>query len=241
MIANIPTLIDKDIHHSTPTDKASLLCEYLASLPHAPTSTDTNLPDLHQVTHSSLSKITVAIRDVLRILLRLNTSKAIGPDQISNTFLKETAHQIAPSLTSIINMSLNQSKFTSQWKEATITPIYKKGDKGIKSNYHDYRPVSILSNITNIMERYVYLKLYNHYADKGLLTWRHSGFKARYSTVNHFIFLMDKVHRAIDKGNDVAIVYLGQSRAFDRIWHMGLIHKLQHMGIAGERLWWIQD
>lgn len=83
------------------------------------------LPPLQQITQSSLSKISVSSSDVLRILLKLNTSKAIGADKISNRVLKEIAHQISPSLTAIINMSLTQSKFPSKWKEATITPIYK--------------------------------------------------------------------------------------------------------------------
>ena len=225
--------------YNSPLEKADLLCEYFASLSQAPIDDgQARLPPLDFSTHTPLSKLSISTDDVLKILLHLNTSKSTGADKVSNRLLKETAHQIAPSLAAVFNKSLHLCKVPTKWKEAIITPIFKKGDKSAKTNY---RPVSILSNVAKIMEKVVYKTLYEYCTDNGILTWRNSGFKAKDSTINHMIFMMDKIYRDIERGNDVAIVYLDQSRAFDRIWHAGLIHKLKHMGFTGSLLNWIAD
>ena len=63
-------------------------------------------------------------------------------------------------------------------------------------------------------KRWCTKKLYEYCTENGILTWRNSGFKAKDSTINHMIFMMDKIYRDRERGNDVAIVYLDQSRAF---------------------------
>ena len=63
------------------------------------------------------------------VLANLDTTKAIGPDEISARLLKETAPVISTSLCSLYNKSLNQGVFPQEWKIANIVPVYKKGDK----------------------------------------------------------------------------------------------------------------
>ena len=238
--SNIPTLVENGQNYNSPLEKADLLCEYFTSLSPAPIDDgQARLPPLHFSTHTPLSKLSISTDDVLKTLLHLNTSKSTGADKVSNRLLKETAHQIAPSLAAVFNKSLHLCKVPTKWKEAIITPIFQKGDTSAKTNN---RPVSILSNVAKIMENVVYKKLYEYCTENGILTWINSGFKAKDSTINHMIFMMDKIYRDIERRNDVAIVYLDQSRAFDRIWHAGLIHKLKHMGFfTGSLLNWIAD
>ena len=117
------------------------------------------------------------------------------------------------------------------WKEANITPIYKKGDKTKKDNY---RPISLLPATAKVFERVIFNRLYKYCEDKGILTWRNSGYIKNDSTINQLLYISDQIYRNIDNGEDTCLVFLDQSKAFDRIWHKGLIAKLKMYGINGQ-------
>ena len=87
----------------------------------------------------SLNKVTVF--KVTKILSELNIKKATGIDGVSARFLRDTACTIAPVVTHIFNLSIEKSMFPTEFKNAKVIPIYKKG---IKSDPSNYRPVSIL-------------------------------------------------------------------------------------------------
>ena len=73
--------------------------------------------------------------------------------------LKETARQIAPSLTQLFNLSLCCGTFPDDWKLANIIPVYKKGKKQYVDNY---RPISLLSIVSKVLERCVLGKIRDH-------------------------------------------------------------------------------
>ena len=75
-----------------------------------------------------LSEIEFTEENVLHLLNQLDITKATGPDGISNRILRETSHQIAPSLCILFNMSIQKSCFPSDWKLANVVPVFKKGD-----------------------------------------------------------------------------------------------------------------
>ena len=83
----------------------------------------------------------------------LNVSKATGPDGIGNKVLKDCADSLAIPLTDLFNKSMNDGIFPDSWKISHISPVYKKAFRYLKENY---RPVSLLSCISKIMERIVY-------------------------------------------------------------------------------------
>ena len=85
--------------------------------------------------------------DILRLL---DTKKAIGHDKLPTIVLKECADSLAPSITAIINFSLNKGFQLSDWKKANIPPIFKKGKRECVENY---RPVSLLPVISKVQER----------------------------------------------------------------------------------------
>ena len=100
-------------------------------------------------------------------------TKAGGPDLISPRLLREGADILALPYSIIFNRSLDQGYFPSSWKEANVTPIYKKDDKSLPSNY---RPISLLSQSAKVMERCVHKYLYNYVISNHILTPLQSGF-----------------------------------------------------------------
>ena len=70
---------------------------------------------------------------------------------------------------------------------------------------------------------------------------RNSGYKHRDSTINQLIYISHHIYEALTKGLDVCFVSLDASSAFDRVWHEGLLFKLQSLGVSGSLLAWFED
>jgi hypothetical protein len=168
----------------------------------------------------------------------LDVGKATGTDGISNRMLKETSIAIAEPLSLMFNISFQMGKVPIIWKEANLCPIHKKEDKSLVSNY---RPISLLTCISKVQERIVFLHQYKYLKENNLLTSKNSGFKELDSAVNQLLAITDKIHKALEAGNEICLVFLDVCKAFDRVWHSGLLHKARCMGIDGQLFDWLCD
>ncbi len=237
--AGIPTLIDNNVPYSSDLDKANLFAEYFAdqcSLPDPPANYV--LPPVTPITNARLSNVNFEVHQVAKIMEKLNVSKASGPDQISYRLLKECAQSLAEPLCRLFDKSFLDGVFPSKWKISNISPVFKKALRHLKENY---RPVSLLSCLSKIMERVVFNAMYQYFKLHGLLTERNSGFKERDSTINQLIHLCHNIYNGLDNSRDVCLVFLDVSKAFDKVYHPALMVKLQNMGIHGNLLNWIKS
>ena len=235
----IPTLVENDRQCTSAIEKATLLAEYFASQSQTPQNTNNTAIDQLLIPDSNiLTTITVTENEVLTVLRKLNIHKAMGPDGLPNHLLKLIADQITPSLTILFNLCLDNGTFPDQWKKANITPVYKKGQKELKSNY---RPISLLPAISKVLERIIFNRIYAHLESNGHLTWRNSGYKKADSTINQLLYITHQIQQNLDDGDDTGLVFLDQSRAFDRIWHEGLLAKIKSCGINGPLLTFLQS
>ena len=197
-----------------------------------------HLPDPVQLPENAFSDIVITEMEILDLLKSIDTSKATGPDGITPRMLKEAATVIYPSLTKLINLSLNLCQVPREWKKAHVLPLHKKGERDILNNY---RPVSLLSCVSKIIERAVFKHLFNYFRDNFLISVYQSGFTPGDSTVNQLIQIYHMLCNALDKKKEVRIVFCDISKAFDRVWHDGLIYKLSSMGISGNLLLWFKN
>ena len=126
----------------------------------------------------------------------------------------------------------------SFYKETNVCPIPKKGDLSVVSNH---RPISLLNAEAKVFERLVFKYLFNHLRDNNLLSSLRSGFIPGDSTVNQLTFLYNTFCQALDSGKEVRAVFCDISKAFDRVWHVGLLHKLRAAGVTGEILNWFNN
>ena len=106
----------------------------------------------HPHTHPTLHEQEIPVEMVLTSIKQLDINKATGSDEIPMRLLKETANQIAPSLTMLFNKSLRLGIFPEEWKLANIVPIFKKGKRDFVENY---RPIFLLPVISKVLERCV--------------------------------------------------------------------------------------
>ena len=197
------------------------------------------LPELPEPSYlTSLSSIAFDPQEVEEILRTLKTDKASGPDGLSNRILKELSHEISSPLCSLFNKSLSLGKFPSPYKDANVTPVHKKGDLSLVSNY---RPISLLNSVAKLFEKLVFKYFYNHLQDNNMLSSLQSGFIPGDSTVNQLAYLYHIFTEALDAGKEIRTVFCDISKAFDRVWHEGLIYKLKAAGVSGDVLRWFQS
>ena len=207
--------------------KAEIFNEFYASVSTTDNSNDP-IPPNNIENGPLLGNITILQDDVQKLLSKLDTSKATGPDNIGNTLLKRCAPSIAPVLTRIFNLSLSIGEFPKSWKIANIVPIHKKG------SVHDfkmYRPVSLLPCVSKVFEKLVFQEVYLHLRRNGLLSEYQSGFTPGDSTINQLIHINNKILHSLDNFEDVIGCFLDLTRAFDTVWHKGLLYKLEKYGI----------
>ena len=168
----------------------------------------------------------------------MNEKKASGPDKIPITFLKHTADIITPVLSLIFQQSLDRGEIPTDWRNANIVPIYKKGDRKTPSNY---RPVSLTAVISKMLEHIVVSQIMD-YLDKGnILHENQHGFRARRSCESQLLMTTDDIARHLDKGQQVDMGILDFSKAFDKVPHIRLSKKLQYYGIQGTTQTWINN
>ena len=219
--------------------KADVFNNYFSSVSQIDESTAVPLDDnIILDNHNQLSSIEIDVQEVRDLLSILDVNKAYGPDAIPPILLKEGAPVIADSLCKIFNASLDQKTIPTLWKEANVLSLFKKGSA---SDVGNYRPVSLLSSVSKILERIVFKHVFNHFRDNFLLTVHQSGFLPGHSTITQLVELHHSFCKAISDNKEIRVVFLDISKAFDRVWHNGLIYKLRKFGIAGPLLNWFVD
>ena len=116
---------------------------------------------------------------------------------MDNAMLRISAPVLAPSLTHIFNLSLCTGIIPSDWKKARVTPIYK--DTGEKKDPNNYRPISILSTVSKVLEKLVYNRLIK-FIDKHNILFKHQyGFRKNFSTELSLFEITDKLYKNFDK------------------------------------------
>ncbi len=201
-------------------------------------SSNVQLPDDNGSPDFVLDSVVVSENEVYDLLQSLDVNKSTGHDGISARMLKGAGMAIVTPLTKLLNMCLSQKRVPDEWKKANVLPLHKKGDKDKCTNY---RPVSILPITSKILERVVFKHVFNFFLDHNLLTSHQSGFRPNDSTVNQLAYLYHTFCNALDKKKDVRIVFCDISKAFDRVWHPGIIYKLKRLGIEGNLLEFFKD
>lgn len=185
---------------------------------------------------SDITKIFVEENEIKILLSKLDKAKTAGPDNISAKFLVPCSSSIAFPIALLFRKSLSTCTVPQIWKSAFITPVHKKGTKTQITNY---RPISKLCIIAKIFERLVYNQVYSA-LKYSLSTFQHGFLKGR-STVSNLILLNDFITEAMDNRHQVDVVYTDYSKAFDRIDHSILLHKLNWSGIRGDLLRWFSS
>ena len=217
---------------STPKEIAQLFSHYFASV-FSPSTIVIPSDVSMQVTGPVLTDIELTTYEVLKSLKMLNVNKATGQDGIPARLLRETADNIAPSLTKLFNKSLQYGIIPDEWKVANAVPVYKKGRKGCVENY---RPISLLPLVSKVLGRCVLARVRDHLFY--FISPAQHGFLPGRSCVTQLLTALDQIGEHLDTGKQTDVIYLDMSKAFDKVCHPLLLRKLNQCNVFGRLLDW---
>ena len=225
----------KGVLHSESKNKAQILVEQFYSVF---TKTGNKvLSKLSKQFKYELPGLTITVPGVEKLLRKVNTSKAIGPDNISNVILKECASQLAPGLSEIFQNSIDSGKLPTDWTNANVSPVFKKGDVHLAENY---RPVSLTSVTCKLLEHIICKHLLTHLEKNNILTNLNHGFRSGYSCETQLLVTLNDLLHFNDEGSQTDVIILDFSKAFDTVPHEELLTKLESFGITGSIHHWLR-
>ena len=218
-------------------EKAEMFASYFASKMSVP-DPDRLPPLAAKQTNKQLASIEVTVKDVEQYLLHIDTKKAHGPDNISPNVLRKCAYQLSIPLASLFRTCLLQKQWPYLWKCARMVAVHKKKCRTAVENY---RPISLLSLLGKIFEKIIVKKMTNYFEENYLLSNKQFGFRQNRSTSDLLLQLSTSWNKSLDNRRFTYVIALDIAGAFDRVWHAGIITKLESMGIHGNLLMMLQS
>ena len=223
-----PTLHHNYTSADSDSEKANTFNDYFYSvfvqppsnpLPFSDTTTDTN--------------INITEEDVYNALTDLDTTKATGPDCIPPIVLSKCASVLFRPLHHLFSLTLKYGYLPADWKIHKVIPIFKSGDRTLVKNY---RPISLLSNTSKVLERIIYNKIINHISPQ--INPGQFGFMQNRSTTQQLLLFLSN---AFNTRQQLDTVYLDISKAFDTVCHAKLLNKLSAFNISGNLWLWFKN
>ena len=233
--SHIPTLLDENGNAiERDVAKAELLAAQYASVYGIETTPSPSIP----LCDRSITNLVIYPETVKSQLEKLDVQSAPGPDGIHPLLLRTLAPILHIPLGELFQKSLDSGCLPREWKHGVIKPMFKGGDASTPANY---RPVTLTSVVGKTMERLVVSALEGFLrTSKGICSQQH-GFTQRRSCVSNLLTAREHWCSAVDKGEQVDVIFIDFSKAFDRVPHGRLLSKLEAIGISGRLLGWIAD
>ena len=227
----IPPLFNRPEVLSSASDKTKLFAKNFSKNSNLDDS-GISLPVFPSRTNLKLHNISITSKMVKKVITNLDSSKASGPDCIPVVVLKNCEPELSYILTKLFNNCLKESCFPDCWKVSLVVAVFK--NVGKRSTAKNYRLVSLLSVVSKVFEKLVNNRIADHLEKCGLFSDFQYGFRSSRSTADLLTVVSDRIDRAFNRSGPTRAVALDISKAFNRVWHAGLLHKLKSYGISGQ-------
>lgn len=204
------------------------------------TSEDTLAAEVNDIKSpvNSLFFLPTDEKEVYELIQNLRLGSSPGFDGYTPQLIKLIHPYIVAPLTHIFNLSLLNGKFPNVWKLGVVSPIHKDGDKTSPSNF---RPITLLSIFSKLLEKIVNKRLVQYLENKSLLNDKQFGFRRNKSTEDAVVLLTKRIAHYLDDNKCCLGVFLDLAKAFDTVSVPILLQKLASMGIRGITLEWFRS
>ena len=169
----------------------------------------------------------------------LRTRGAPGPDKITNAVLKCLPKTFRKELVEIINASMRLQHVPKIWKEATVVML----PKPMKDHKQpeNFRPISLLNTLSKLLERIILVRLRTWIATNELLSKYQCGFRHNRQTKDQILRIIQEALKAFNMNEYMGAIFIDIEKAFDKVWHNGLLHTLDEQEIPAYLGKWIQS
>ena len=237
--SNVKDLFINNQLVSDPTHIANFLNNYFTSVANKivneiePTDRppDSLLP--HNENVLSLSNNPVTFSEIKEACDQLQSKTSLDFEGISLFFIKKVICAIATPILHVFRQSLCTGVVPSQFKIAKVVPVFKSGDKTIPDNY---RPISLLSSFSKILEKVVSIRLTHFLEQENILSKFQFGFRKSHSTAHAMVHFLNNISNALNEKKHTVAIFCDLRKAFDTVNHDILLKKLFKMGIRGVEL-----
>ena len=199
----------------------------------SPTDLIAQIPNTFSLTEKNLTK-----HEILEATKLLKDKKTPDHTGVSTSFVKQTIRAYINPFFHILNLSFNSGKVPSQFKIAKVIPIFKSGDK---SQMDNYRPISLLSSFSKIMEKVMAVRLLDFLDSNNILSKWQFGFRAGHSTTHPMVHFLNKISDSLNKKKHTLSIFCDLKKAFDTCDHDILLSKLDKYGIKNTELSWFKS
>lgn len=198
------------------------------------------LPNNLYLTESNVSmRLKKTTNDVIqKLIMQMNKKKSPGIDNIRARDLLCISAEITPVITHLINACISTSLYPDPLKIGIIRPIHKKGSY---SDVNNYRPITILPSIDKIVERYFESEITSFLTTNSLINEKQYGFQKGRNTSQLLSTFVNEVNQHLNNRNQVLVVFIDFSKAFDTLNYPTLFSKLNQVGIRGPLLEWFHN
>lgn len=197
-----------------------------------------NLPDVPYLSHTPMQSIIFDPHGIAKVIDSLSNSSSMGIDGINAKILKNTKHISSILLSLLFQQSLDTGYVPDDWRIGKITPIFKKGDRSSPNNY---RPISITSVSSKIMEHVLYTHIVSFLSSLNFFHPNQHGFRKDLSCDTQLALFLHDLHSYLDKNIPVDALFLDFEKAFDKVPHARLLLKLSRLNLHPDVLNWIQN
>ncbi|GBO07200.1 RNA-directed DNA polymerase from mobile element jockey [Araneus ventricosus] len=166
----------------------------------------------------------ISSQEVINLIKKINPRKATGPDGVPNKAIRMLTLNAVTHLTKIFNKCLILQHFPDAWKIAHVLMFPKPNQN--RKHPGSYRPISLLSNIGKLYEKILLKRLNDHCYSNNIIPDEQFGFRDKHSCTHQLLRVTNKIVEGFNIKHYTRGVFLDVSKAFDRMWHNGLIVKL---------------
>ena len=251
---DIPPLKHNEQIHYNPIDQANILHSVLTNPP--PPKLNNNHKMFHQKIHNLTQRIPhdvpnkmdqtisgelfhlnspIEKYEIVNCLNDVDPNKAFGPDKIHNKMLTNNIPILLDELLILFNQCLKEGCYPKIWNFSNIHPIPKPNE--LHSDPANYRPIAVSSCLGKIFEKVLAKRLQHFCAQNNIFENNQCGFQINRCTDDVLSVFLNDAYSSLDKNSDIDCVFTDFSKAYDSIWHDGLIFKLHYFyGIKGSFL-----
>ena len=176
--------------------------------------------------------------EVIRIIKLCNPKDSMDYDDISMWVLSRIAPQVVKPLVHIFKLSFSTGIFPSEMKIAKVIPLFKNGNK---SDFSNYRPISLLSQFSKMLDKIFNDRLQQFLNANNILSNSQYGFRAHMSTVHAALELTESISNYIDSKQHCAGVFIDLKKAFDTVNHKLLVENLSFYWVRGVANAWLEN